>query len=222
MAFLLLNNVKQALDSTGTGALDVGSAEDGFQTAADAGATNGDTFPYKIEDGAAWEYGVATYNTGSPDNISRSVDDSSDAGSPINASADAVLLAVLRAEDVELANSEILKADTHDTLTAGFDSDAESLGTVTTGTITPEVDGAGEENFKTLTANGAFTLAPPSTSGNCTIIIQVTNGASAGTITASGFTIVNGDDYDTASGNDFLLHIKKVGSFSSLTIEALQ
>ncbi|WP_422028177.1 hypothetical protein [Roseovarius sp.] len=124
--------------------------------------------------------------------------------------------------DVQAFDADILKADTHDTLTAGFDSDAENLGTVTTGTVTPEVDGAGEENFKTLTANGAFTLAPPSTSGNCTIIIQVTNGASAGTVTTSGFTIVNGDDYETTNGNDYLFHVKKVGSFSSLTIEALQ
>lgn len=122
----------------------------------------------------------------------------------------------------EAADADILKADTHDTLTAGFDSDAEALGTITSGTVTPEVDAVDKENFKTLTANGAFTLAPPSTSSNCTVIIQVTNGASAGTITTSGFTIVNGDTYETTNGNDYLFHIKKVGSFTALTIEALQ
>jgi len=124
--------------------------------------------------------------------------------------------------DVQAFDADILKADTHDTLTAGFDSDAQALGTVSSGTITPEVDGTSEENFKTLTANGAFTLAPPSTSSNCTILIQVTNGASAGTITTSGFTIVNGDTYETTNGNDYFFLIKKIGSFSSLTIEALQ
>lgn len=120
------------------------------------------------------------------------------------------------------ADADILKADTHDTLAAGYDSNTEPLGTVSSGTVTPEVDGDTKPNFKTLTANGAFTLAPPSTSSACTIIIQVTNGASAGTITTSGFTIVNGDDYETTSGNDYFFHVKKVGSFSSLTIEALQ
>ena len=108
------------------------------------------------------------------------------------------------------------------TLTGGIDSDVQALGTVSSGTVTLEVDAAGKENFKTLTANGAFTLAPPSTSSSCTIIVQVTNGASAGTITTSGFTMVNGDAYETTSGNDYLFHVKKIGSFTSLTVEALQ
>lgn len=124
--------------------------------------------------------------------------------------------------DVQAHDAATLKADTHDTLTAGFDSDVDALGTVSSGTTTPEVDADTKENFKTLTNGGAFTLAPPSTSSNCTILLQVTNSASAGTITTSSFTIVNGDDYDTTNGNDFLFHIKKVGAFSSLTIEALQ
>lgn len=124
--------------------------------------------------------------------------------------------------DVQAYDADTLKADTHDTLTAGFDSDVDALGTVSSGITTPEVDADTKENFKTLTNGGAFTLAPPSTSSNCTILLQVTNSASAGTITTSSFTIVNGDDYDTTNGNDFLFHIKKVGAFSSLTIEALQ
>lgn len=99
MAFKLLNNVRQELDGTGTGSLDVGAALVGYQTAADAGAGDGDTFPYKIEDGASWEYGIATYSTGSPDSISRAPTASSNSGSPINASAAATLLGVVRAED---------------------------------------------------------------------------------------------------------------------------
>ena len=99
MAFKLLNNVRQELGGTGTGSLDVGAALVGYQTAADAGAGDGDTFPYKIEDGASWEYGIATYSTGSPDSISRAPTASSNSGSPINASAAATLLGVVRAED---------------------------------------------------------------------------------------------------------------------------
>lgn len=122
----------------------------------------------------------------------------------------------------EAADADILKADTHDTLTAGFDSDVEALGTISSGTVTPEVDADTKENFKTLTNGGAFTLAPPSTSSACVVVIQVTNNASAGAITTSGFTAVNGDTYDTTDGNDWFFHILKVGSFSKLTIEALQ
>lgn len=119
-------------------------------------------------------------------------------------------------------DADTLKADVSDTLTAGFDSDDEALGTITSGTVTPEVDSNTEENFKTLTANGAFTLAPPSTSSSCVIVIHVTNGASAGAITTSGFTLVDGDTYDTTNANEFVFIITKVSDVSILTIKALQ
>lgn len=215
------NRAKMTTTTTGTGALTLGSAVDGFQTFDAAGVSDSDVVRYVIEDGDDWEIGEGTY-TASGTTLTRTVLESSNADTAISLSGDAQVFIGLAAGDVEPANSEILKADTHDTLTAGFDSASEALGTVTTGTITPEVDGSGEENFKTLINGGAFTLAPPSTSGNCTILIQVTNNASAGSITTSGFTILNGDTYDTTDGNDWLFHIKKVGSFTSLTIEALQ
>lgn len=211
---LLFNRAKMTTSTTGTGTITLGSAVSGFQSFADAGVTDGNVVRYTIVDGTAWEIGEGTY-TATGTTLTRTVLESSNADAAISLSGSAEVFIDAAAED--LLTTEGVK-----TLTGGFDSDAEALGTVTTGTVTPEVDAAGEENFKTLTANGAFTLAPPSTSSSCTILIQVTNGASAGTITTSGFTIVNGDDYDTTSGNDFLFHIKKVGSFSSLTIEALQ
>lgn len=210
----LVNRAKMTTATTGTGTITLGSAVDGFQTFAGAGVTDGDTVAYTIEDGSNWEVGTGTY-AASGTTLSRTVSESSNSDAAISLSGSAVVYVTARGED-------LLPASGQRTLTGGFDSDAEALGTITTGTVTPEVDGSGTENFKTLTANGAFTLAPPSTSGNCTIIIQVTNGASAGAITTSGFTIVNGDTYETTSGNDYFFHIKKVGSFSSLTIEALQ
>jgi len=125
--------------------------------------------------------------------------------------------------NVQAFDADILKADTHDTLTAGFDSDVQALGTITTGTVTLEVDGVGKENFKTLTNNGAFILNPPSTSENCTILLYVTHGASASTVTVTGFTIVNGDSYDPDDeDNKYFFHVKKVGTISSLTIEAIE
>lgn len=115
------------------------------------------------------------------------------------------------------AGTDFMKPDTTSTLTAGFVTTSYSLGTVTTGTVTPSVANG---FFQHLTANGAFTLAPPA--GACCIDIEVLNGASAGTITTSGFTKVNGDTYATTNALKFIFHVEKTQNYSRLSIEALQ
>lgn len=115
------------------------------------------------------------------------------------------------------AGTDYLDKGTTSLLTAGYTATSYSLGTVTTGTVTPS---AANGNFQHLTANGAFTLAPPS--ATCCIDIEVLNGASAGTITTSGFTKVNGDTYATTNALKFIFHITKTNSYSRLSIEALQ
>lgn len=220
----VFNRVLVATATTGTGIMTLGAAEDSFQTFAAAGAVNTDVVEYFVRDGSAWEVGTGTI-AGGGTTLTRNVTESSNSDAAINLSGDAIVgcgISKALIDAKEPADAAILKSDTTDTLTAGFDSDVQALGTVSSSTVTLEVDAAGKENFKTLTANGAFTLAPPSTSSSCTIIVQVTNGASAGTITTSGFTIVNGDAYETTSGHDYLFHVKKIGSFTSLTVEALQ
>lgn len=102
-------------------------------------------------------------------------------------------------------------------LGGGFTAISGNDGTKSSGTYTPDpLTG----NFKYITANGAFTLAPPS--AECTLIIEVLNGASAGAITTSGFTKVNGDTYATTNGLKYAFHILKTKNYSRLTIEALQ
>lgn len=121
--------------------------------------------------------------------------------------------------DVQAFDADTLKADTHDTLTAGFDSTVEALGTITTGTVTPEVDADTKENFKSLTNNGAFTLAPPSTSSDTVIRIHVTNGASAGTITTSGFDrVIDNDTYATTNAKEYWFIIDHNATRDTLTI----
>lgn len=108
------------------------------------------------------------------------------------------------------------------TLTGGFDSDEEALGTITSGTVTPEVDASGKENFKTLTNNGAFTLAPPSTSSATTIRIRVINGASAGAITTTGFDKVNDpDSYATTNAKEYWFYIDHDSARSTLTVSEI-
>jgi hypothetical protein len=116
----------------------------------------------------------------------------------------------------EAADADILKADVGDTLTAGFLSDSYSGGTISSGTYTP-APATGQENFQHIVNGGAFTLAPPA--NNCCIIVQITNNASAGAITTSGFTGVFGDAFTTTDGDDFICTIIKINGFSSLTVQ---
>ena len=67
--------------------------------------------------------------------------------------------------------------------------------------------------------NGAHTLAPGSNNGS--LVLQVTNGASAGAVTTSGFTKVVGA-FTTTNGDDFMCVVIVNNGFSLLTIQALQ
>ena len=83
----------------------------------------------------------------------------------------------------------------------------ENLGTVSSGTQTPNPSGGA---MKRLTNNGAFTLAATSQTGFYTL--KVTNGASAGAITFSGFTTVtNGDTYATTNGKTYEFAVTAYG-----------
>jgi hypothetical protein len=119
--------------------------------------------------------------------------------------------------DVQAYDADTLKADTDDTLTAGFQYTADADGTKTSGSYTPAYTGG---NVKTATNGGAHTLAPQS--GDGTIIIQYTNDGSAGSITTSGWDIVTGDSLTTTSGHDFMMYLTVVGAFQHLHIVALQ
>ena len=71
---------------------------------------------------------------------------------------------------------------------------------------------------------GAFTLTAPSSDGECALDIEV--GASAGTITLSGFTpnSVNGTSplTDTTNGNNYRCWVSRNHAHSSISCVALQ
>lgn len=101
-------------------------------------------------------------------------------------------------------------------MTGGISETSYNAGTYSGGTFTPNPLLG---NIQHYTNNGAHTLAPPSSVSP--MIIQVLNGASAGTITTSGFTKVNGDALNTTAGKAFELAIRKLNSYSLLTITAI-
>lgn len=118
---------------------------------------------------------------------------------------------------VQAYDADTLKADVADVLTAGFAATPYNAGTKSSGTFTPdEANG----NFQYYTNGGAHTLAPPT--NNCTMVIQVTNNGSSGTVTTSGFTKVTGATPSTTNGEDFIAYITKINGFSHLQWQALQ
>jgi hypothetical protein len=122
--------------------------------------------------------------------------------------------------DKETADAEILKADTDDNITAGYTATADDDGTKSSGTYTPSPAGG---NLKRIINGGAFTLAAPTATGDYTMVIQMTNNSSAGTVTLSGFTkLVNQGYLTTTNGDDFFIYVTKINGFTSLTVQALQ
>ena len=73
-----------------------------------------------------------------------------------------------------------------------------------------------------ITNNGAFTITAPSNDG--TMLLLVTNGTAANTITFTGFTVGSstGDALAYTSGYMFMISIMRINSYSTYTIKALQ
>src|SRR5688572_31596085 len=96
---------------------------------------------------------------------------------------------------------------TDTTLTKGFASAVVDDGTKSSGTYTPDWAGG---NFRKCLNGGAFTLAAPTASGDYTMVVEIVNGGSSGSITFSGFETIDGDTYATTSTHVYLLFITKI------------
>ena len=114
------------------------------------------------------------------------------------------------------------KADLHvklaggQQMVGGFSLQPANLGTLTTSTFNPLVG-----NYQYGTNNGAVTLTAPTV--DCAIDVLITNGASAGTLTFSGFTVgFAGDNFTTTNGHKFILSIRRINGTSTYIVKALQ
>ncbi len=101
-------------------------------------------------------------------------------------------------------------------LTGGARVTPKDLGTVTSGTLTPD---PGDRPLQYATNNGAHILAPGSNKGS--YILEYTNGVSAGAITTSSWTKVVGS-FTTTSGHKFLCSCMVHQNYSLLSIQPLQ
>lgn len=102
------------------------------------------------------------------------------------------------------------------TVSGGANVTAQAL---TAGNITVD---CGTRPIQTIANNGAFTMTAPANDGYC--VVKVTNGASAGAITFSGFSTGanTGDALTTVNGSKFMIFVYRAGGDSTYSVKALQ
>lgn len=105
------------------------------------------------------------------------------------------------------------------TVSGGANVTSSNQGTKSAGTYTVD---CGVCPLQYITNNGAFTLAAPASDGS--MMLLVTNGASAGAITFSGFSVGSntGDALTTTNTQKFTISIWRINSVAGYRIAAHQ
>lgn len=118
-----------------------------------------------------------------------------------------------------VVNTAIVTSVENQACTGGCTVTEKALSNPTNGsTVTLDM---GDRPIQTYTNNVAgHTLAPGTVHGMC--LVDITNGASAGTITTSGWTKKSGDAFTTTNGHKFRCHCSVGTAGSLLVVQALQ
>lgn len=114
------------------------------------------------------------------------------------------------------AGTDYMKPDTASALTKGFTSASVDAGTKSSGTYTFDPTAGSVQH---ATNGGPHTFAPPATMGAW--MIDYVNNGSAGAITVSGWTKVDGDPFDTTNAHAFRCYLSVGNSGSHLNVKRL-
>lgn len=117
--------------------------------------------------------------------------------------------------------TNIVLTDAGAALKGGFTATMVDDGIKSSGTYMPSPVGG---NFRKITCNGLFIFTAPTAVGSYNLEVDITNGATPGAITFSGFAtgFPNGDAHATVASAKFKLHISKTDLGTTATLEALQ
>ncbi len=170
-------------------------------------------------DQSSWEIGIGTYTSAGTTLARTTVLVSTNSNNAVNFTVGPTIELVAPSKFFTNA----LRADTVDQLiTGGANVTSFSIGTPGNGSTTT-ID-CGNAPLQYLTNNVAGqTIAAPSNDGSC--ILLITNGASAGTVTFSGFTIASssaGAALTTTNTNKFYVMIWRINSVAGYCILAGQ
>jgi hypothetical protein len=112
-----------------------------------------------------------------------------------------------------------MKLSGQQTITNGFRFTSYNAGTVSSGNFQPD---AYNGNYQYYTNNGAHTWVAPA--NDCAVDVLITNGAAAGGVTLSGFTIGSnvGDTLTTTNGHRFIISFRRINGISTYVVKALQ
>jgi hypothetical protein len=115
------------------------------------------------------------------------------------------------------AGTDYLDKGTTSLITKGFTVTPNNLGNITNFTIDAALG-----NYQYGTNHAAATWTAPT--ADCAVDILVTNDATAGSITFSGFTVGSntGDALTTTNTSKFIISIRRINSVSTYTVKALQ